>query len=65
MSGIRDMDVRLIAKGNWARCLFCRRVLPTRAWTQNIEWHGGRDAEAIEHNNHCTSCQAYAPKLQK
>lgn len=57
---LRGMDDRLVATGHWARCLFCRRVLPTRAWTQDACWAGGRDSEAVEANGYCTSCQPYA-----
>ena len=39
---------------HWARCLFCRRVLPKRGLV-------GEDREAIEKSGLCSYCQQHYP----
>jgi hypothetical protein len=60
--GIRRLLRAILRTGRWGQCKFCRRYLPTRAWTQDPGFVGGRGHEAIEASGYCTYCDRHMTK---
>jgi hypothetical protein len=60
--GIGRLLRAILRTGHWGQCKFCRRYLPTRAWTQDPRFMGGRGQEAVEASGYCTYCDSRIPK---
>lgn len=56
-----DIDIYLLEKGTWQRCLYCRRVLPTQEHVSNLlkqEMSGfTKETITVDESGYCKDCQ--------